>query len=147
MYNQEPTIGGINPSFSGAPDEQNPSEKPWMGQPAPPLYPVMSPYPQGPVHTGVVVQPPVFMTTTPTPTHVPDYLGYSIFTLVCCCFPLGIAAVLSSVATQKANMAGQEDLATRSSKKTLILNHVAVGIGLAANILIILLILYLNGLL
>ncbi|KAK7127359.1 hypothetical protein R3I93_020062 [Phoxinus phoxinus] len=138
MYNQGPTIGGINPSFSGAPDEQNPPQ-PKMGQPVP----GMPAYPQGPVHTGVTVQPAVFMTSTPTPTHLPDYLGYSIFTLVCCCFPLGIAAVIYSVSTRNANMAGERDLATRSSRTTLILNHVSLGLGLAAIAIYLLIILLL----
>ncbi|XDV51249.1 hypothetical protein PO909_020168 [Leuciscus waleckii] len=136
MYNQGPTIGTINPSFSDFPDEQDPSQT-RMGQPLP----GMSIYPQGPVHTGVTVQPTVFMTSTPAPVNVPDYLCYSIFTLLCCCFPLGIAAVIFSISTRNANMAGQQDLATRSSRTTLILNHVSLGIGLAALAIYILIIL------
>ncbi|CAM4731340.1 hypothetical protein PO909_020076 [Leuciscus waleckii] len=135
MYSQGPTIGTINPSFSDFPDEKNPSQ-PRMD---PPPYPGMSIYPQGPVHTGVTVQPTVFMTSTPAPVNLPDYLFYSIFTLLCCCFPLGIAAVIYSISTQNANIAGQQDIATRSSRTTLILNNVALGIGLALYILIILL--------
>jgi len=153
MYNQGPTIGRINPSFNGAPDEQDPSQKPQMGQPAPPPYqehpsagypspspyptapgypsqpyaapggpqgpyaqqqpyflqqpypqqqphPGMSAYPQRPYagHTGVTVQPTVFMTSTSAPVHVSDYLCYSIFTLLFCCLPLGIGAVVHSAA-------------------------------------------------
>ncbi|KAL0180630.1 hypothetical protein M9458_023036, partial [Cirrhinus mrigala] len=43
-----------------------------------------------------VVQPTVLMTSMPVVTAIPDYLGYSIFTMLCCCLPLGIAATIYS---------------------------------------------------
>ncbi|CAM4731338.1 unnamed protein product [Leuciscus chuanchicus] len=108
MYSQGPTIGTINPSFSDFPDEKNPSQ-PRMD---PPPYPGMSIYPQGPVHTGVTVQPTVYMTSTPALVNLPDYFGYSIFTLLCCCFPLGIAAVIYSISS---NLATARAIAPSSS--------------------------------
>jgi len=60
------------------------------GQP----YPVGQPY--GPPGT-VVVQPTVFVTRTALTQPASDYLGYSIFTMLCCCLPLGIAALIYSV--------------------------------------------------
>lgn len=30
-------------------------------------------------------------------TKAPDYLAYSIFTMLCCCLPLGVAALVSSI--------------------------------------------------
>lgn len=61
-------------------------------------YPGMPAYPQRPNadHTGVTVQPTVFMTSTSAVTPVPDYLGYSIFTMLFCCCPLGLAAIFCS---------------------------------------------------
>ncbi|XP_050979198.1 synapse differentiation-inducing gene protein 1-like isoform X3 [Labeo rohita] len=79
----------------------------------------------------VVVQPAVLMTPMPVVTAVPDYLGYSIFTMLCCCLPLGIAATIYSCSTRDANLAGHIEYAKRSSKTALILNHVAVGVGIA----------------
>ncbi|RXN07934.1 synapse differentiation-inducing gene protein 1-like [Labeo rohita] len=80
----------------------------------------------------VVVQPAVLMTPMPLVTAVPDYLGYSIFTMLCCCFPLGIAATVYSCSTRDANMAGQRELAMSRSRVAFILNNVALGIGLLA---------------
>ncbi|XP_039529278.1 synapse differentiation-inducing gene protein 1-like [Pimephales promelas] len=173
MYNQGPVIGRINPSFSGAPDD--PSQKPWMGQPVPPgSYPNTSGYPsqpyaartgpQGPYpqqqqlqsmsiypqrlnagHTGVTVQPTVFMTSTTAPVYMSDYLCYSIFTLLFCFFPLGFAAIIFSASTRDANMAGRQDLAIRSSRTALVLNNVALGIGLTIYTVTTMLVLWMYG--
>uniref|UniRef100_A0A8C1W260 Si:dkey-33i11.9 n=1 Tax=Cyprinus carpio TaxID=7962 RepID=A0A8C1W260_CYPCA len=59
---------------------------------------VYGPYAQGPYsgQTVVAVQPAVFVTATPLANPAPDYMGYSIFTMLCCCFPLGIVALVYS---------------------------------------------------
>jgi len=54
------------------------------------------PYPGQSVVSVVAVQPTVFVTAAPLANPVPDYLCYSIFTMVCCCLPLGIAALVFS---------------------------------------------------
>lgn len=45
----------------------------------------------------VMVQPTVFVAPQPLEKPVNDYLGYSIFTMICCCLPLGIAALIYSI--------------------------------------------------
>ncbi|TRY81735.1 hypothetical protein DNTS_003822 [Danionella cerebrum] len=61
-------------------------------QPQPPIYPLS--YPNQAVPQAVVtVQPAVRVTTAP----LPDYLCYSIFTMICCCLPLGLAALIFSI--------------------------------------------------
>ncbi|XP_016117161.1 synapse differentiation-inducing gene protein 1-like [Sinocyclocheilus grahami] len=92
------------------------------------------PYPEQSV---VGVQPAVFVTVAPLAYAVPDYLGYSIFTMLCCCLPLGIAALIYSCSTRDANYRGQRELAERNSKTALVLNHIGLGIGLVVIVLMI----------
>uniref|UniRef100_A0A3Q4H7L2 Uncharacterized protein n=1 Tax=Neolamprologus brichardi TaxID=32507 RepID=A0A3Q4H7L2_NEOBR len=66
---------------------------------------------------------------------VNDYLGYSIFTMLCCCLPLGIAALVFSISTREANHVGDRMSAERSSRTARTLNHVALGLGIAGLIL------------
>ncbi|XP_039540977.1 proline-rich transmembrane protein 1-like [Pimephales promelas] len=89
-------------------------------------------YVQGPnpVQTVVTVQPPVNVSFTPLTNPESDYLCYSIFTLLCCCMPLGSAALVYSITTRDANMFGHQPIASRNSRMARILNHVNVAIGL-----------------
>ncbi|KAJ1132450.1 hypothetical protein NDU88_010761 [Pleurodeles waltl] len=61
------------------------------------------------------------------PEKVPSYLGYSIVTMVFCCLPLGIAALIFSLRTRRER--GNRHYALRSSRKALTLNHVALALG------------------
>ncbi|KAH0631375.1 hypothetical protein JD844_005674 [Phrynosoma platyrhinos] len=63
-------------------------------------------------------------------TDEPDYLAYSIFTMLCCCLPLGVAALVYSIQTQEANRVGNRIAARRNSRLARILAHTALGIGL-----------------
>ncbi|XP_042629061.1 transmembrane protein 91-like [Cyprinus carpio] len=143
-------------SFNQPPEAWNSSEKSAMLHPSapptayqdnpagyPPSFP-SQPVPQGPYTQGpysgqtvVAVQPAVFEIASPLANPLPDYLGYSIFTMLCCCLPLGIAALVFSCSTRNANYSGQRELAEKNSKTTLILNHAALGIGLVLLVLLI----------
>ncbi|XP_014915128.1 proline-rich transmembrane protein 1-like [Poecilia latipinna] len=61
---------------------------------------------------------------------VSDYIGYSIFTMLCCCFPLGIFALTYSIATRDANARGDRQMAELNSRRALMLNHSALGTGI-----------------
>ncbi|XP_067252849.1 proline rich transmembrane protein 1B-like [Chanodichthys erythropterus] len=80
--------------------------------------------------TVVTVQPPVNVSFTPLDNPLPDHLCYSIFTMLCCCLPLGSAALVYSITTRDANMFGHQPIASRNSRMARILNHVSVGLGL-----------------
>ncbi|XP_034554200.1 proline-rich transmembrane protein 1-like [Notolabrus celidotus] len=97
------------------------------------------PYPSGQQYPGqtVIVQPQHYVIPTPLEHPVNDYLAYSIFTLLCCCLPLGIAALIYSISTREANHNGNRIAAERSSKTARTLNHVGLGIGLGFFILMI----------
>ncbi|KAL0984985.1 hypothetical protein UPYG_G00151450 [Umbra pygmaea] len=91
---------------------------------------------QGPQST-ITVQPTIFVTQGPLVHPLPDYLCYSIFTLLCCCFPLGIAALIYSILTRDANNQGHQQMAEKNSRLARILNHSALGIGITFIILYI----------
>ncbi|XP_028835042.1 dispanin subfamily A member 2b-like [Denticeps clupeoides] len=97
------------------------------------------PYPQGQIPVGqqstVMVQPTVYVTRTPLANPFPDYLAYSIFTMICCCLPLGIAALVYSISTRDANFQGDQHLAEKNSKTARNLNHAGLGIGLTVVII------------
>ncbi len=59
MYNQGPTVGRINPAFTGPQDEQDHVEKSRMGQSVPPLYYPNAGYqiPVNPIPSGYHNQP------------------------------------------------------------------------------------------
>ncbi|KAK2844238.1 hypothetical protein Q5P01_010897 [Channa striata] len=99
------------------------------------------PYPMGqayPAQPGTItVQPAMLVTRSPLAKPFNDYLGYSIFTMLCCCLPLGIAALVYSIFTREANRSGDQVEAERSSRMARTLNHVALGIGIGFLILYI----------
>ncbi|XP_051532016.1 uncharacterized protein LOC127428034 [Myxocyprinus asiaticus] len=94
-------------------------------------YPGLSAYYQGayPGQPVVTIQP-AFITRMPPAKPSPDHMCYSVFTMLCCCFPLGIAALVYSVSTRDANSCEQQELAARNSKMAFTLNGVALGIGM-----------------
>ncbi|KAG7281742.1 hypothetical protein CRUP_028056 [Coryphaenoides rupestris] len=64
---------------------------------------------------------------------VPSYLWWSIFNTLCCCLPLGVAALVCSCRARDANAVGQEAAAREASKTAKTLNV----IGLVCGIIII----------
>ncbi|XP_056331060.1 uncharacterized protein LOC130243049 [Danio aesculapii] len=91
---------------------QNQPETVVMLPPQHPSYPgqtvTQGPYAQG-QHPGQLI-------VSVQPTLFPEYLRCSIFTMICCCSPLGMAAVVFSILTRYANYAGQKELAEKNSK-------------------------------
>ncbi|XP_044278155.1 synapse differentiation-inducing gene protein 1-like [Varanus komodoensis] len=94
---------------------------------------------------GPSILPPQAVFITPVqPTQEPDYLAYSIFTMFCCFFPLGITALVFSILTREANFAGNLTAAQRNSRLARIMAHAAVGVGLCFLILYITLVIFLT---
>ncbi|XP_052000685.1 dispanin subfamily A member 2b-like [Xyrauchen texanus] len=132
----DPSKYSAQSNSSGIPQQAPPQyQDPNAGYPAPGSYPMSSGYPSQPygVPGGqpVVTVQPMYVTATPLANPLPDYLGFSIFTMLCCCLPLGIAALVFSISTRNANTSGQQQLAEKDSKTARSLNYAALGIGLA----------------
>ncbi|XP_040900907.1 proline-rich transmembrane protein 1-like [Toxotes jaculatrix] len=112
-----------------------------MGVASPPPYAGAGygPYPMGQQYPGqpntVTIQPTVYVTRCPLAQPVNDYLCYSIFTMLCCCLPLGIAALIYSISAREANHVGDQMTAERSSRMARTLNHVGLGLGIGVIIL------------
>ncbi|KAF4102822.1 trafficking regulator of GLUT4 1-like [Onychostoma macrolepis] len=116
--------------------QHNPAGHPpsFPSQPVPQGPYIQGPYPGQPM---VTVQPAAFVTVTPLADPVSDYLYYSIFIMLCCCLPLGIAALIYSIFTRNANYSGQREIAEKNSKTARTLNHIGLGIGLVVIVVII----------
>lgn len=60
----------------------------------------------------------------------PTYLGWSIFLTVCCCSPVSLAALISSICTSSFFMRGDKAKARKASEVTAWLIMVAFALGL-----------------
>ncbi|XP_041426007.1 synapse differentiation-inducing gene protein 1-like [Xenopus laevis] len=107
----------------------------------PPLYTNSGP-------TAHFIQPPsasqhaVVMNIQPVGRSYKDYLGCSIVNLICCCLPIGIAALIFSFKTREDIIRGDMVSADSDSRMALILNMVALGVGLLLNVLSISIFIY-----
>nr|XP_034976367.1 synapse differentiation-inducing gene protein 1-like [Zootoca vivipara] len=125
------------PPYSEKNEEPGPS--PWMapttGSRETPAVPHQyTPY-YGPASTAQTTQ--TIVISSMQASREPDYLVYSIFTMLCCCLPLGVAALAYSIQTQNANNNGNHISARRNSRLALILAHTALGVGLGCLIIYI----------
>ncbi|XP_030007055.1 proline rich transmembrane protein 1B-like [Sphaeramia orbicularis] len=66
-----------------------------------------------------------------------SYLAWSIFNTLCCCLPLGIAAIVYSSRVQSANAAGETVAAEEASRTAKILNIIALVCGIIVLIIVI----------
>ncbi|XP_035535286.1 interferon-induced transmembrane protein 2-like [Morone saxatilis] len=67
----------------------------------------------------------------------PSYLAWSIFNTLCCCLPLGIAAIVCSCRAQNANALGESAQAEDASRTAKILNVIGLVCGIILIIIFI----------
>ncbi|XP_062394675.1 proline-rich transmembrane protein 1-like [Sardina pilchardus] len=89
----------------------------------------------------VMVHPTTVLVTNSPLSPIPDYMGCAIFNM-CCCLPIGIAALIFSISTRVANSQGNRPLAEKNSQKTRRLNHAGLTVGLFSNIILIFLFIF-----
>ncbi|XP_060639830.1 proline rich transmembrane protein 1B-like [Anolis sagrei] len=132
---EEPDL--LKPPSGPAPPPMGYGAVPPLPSQCPPYY--SSPGVVGPSE-GVLFHPPQAVFITPVqPTYVPDYLAYSIFTMLCCCVPLGIVAFVYSMLTRAAVGAGDTTVARTNSRRALFYANLAVLFGVMALIVYLLL--------
>ncbi|XP_048369116.1 proline-rich transmembrane protein 1-like [Sphaerodactylus townsendi] len=71
--------------------------------------------------------------------NIPTYLGLSIFHLLCCFLPTGIAALICSIRVKDAMRAGDVDGASSSSRVARTLNIIGIVVGVIFMIIVIVL--------
>ncbi|ESP01835.1 hypothetical protein LOTGIDRAFT_238151 [Lottia gigantea] len=115
----------------------NPSRQYPMGQypPGPPGY---YPPPNNTNNVNVVMTQPQMATVIVNP-RPNDYLGWSIFTLLCCCLPIGIAAIVFSCNARSSSDNLHFEQARKEANTARILNIVGLVLGLGISILMIVL--------
>ncbi|KAK5614871.1 hypothetical protein CRENBAI_010628 [Crenichthys baileyi] len=74
------------------------------------------------------------METGQTHSAASSYLRWSIFSTLCCCLPLGIAAIVYSNQVSYAIATGDTVAAANASRKAKILNIIAAVLGVTVNI-------------
>jgi len=67
----------------------------------------------------------------------PDYLTQSILAMLCCCWPLGLAAVLKSIKCREAIARGDMEAAKEHSKSAGCLVSLSVGCGIVLVVIIV----------
>ncbi|XP_044124289.1 trafficking regulator of GLUT4 1-like [Bufo gargarizans] len=135
-----------NTSFQ-EPYPSKPGDQPPAYSPGPPVMqpsPYPAYYPPGPQHsvqqtlicqptsTNVVVVNGQVASTRP---QYKDYLCWSILNCLCCCWPIGIAAIIFSCKTRSDIDAHNHDSAARNSRTTFNLNVSALVIGIIIEVI------------
>ncbi|XP_011410439.1 PREDICTED: proline-rich transmembrane protein 1-like isoform X2 [Amphimedon queenslandica] len=95
----------------------------------PPDYTAPPPQPQ-PVHY-IQSQQPIPEASLPN-----DYLILSLFSIICCFWPVGIIALLKSVETRRYCQDGRLAEAQASSREAKTFNMISIGIGIAINVFV-----------
>ncbi|XP_062517443.1 uncharacterized protein LOC134192709 [Corticium candelabrum] len=68
--------------------------------------------------------------STAETSQINDYMGLSIFTLLFCCLPIGIFALINSVKVREAKLVGNQARASEASTAARHLNFSGIVIGL-----------------
>ncbi len=86
-----------------------------------------------------VAPPPPGAPVASSGTKIPNYLVQSILVTLCCCLPFGIAAIVYAAQVNTKVAAGDLAGAMESSNKAKMWCWIAFGLGLVANIIVVIL--------
>lgn len=94
----------------------------------------VAPSPMFPQVTRTQPMPSHMMFASPEAAQVNDYMVWSFFNCLCCCWPLGIVALVLSCVISEKKKTGDAMSARRLSKSTVILNAITTVLGIGLNI-------------
>ncbi|PVD33584.1 hypothetical protein C0Q70_04841 [Pomacea canaliculata] len=86
-------------------------------------------------NSAVVVTQPV--TAVPVVNSVPDNMGLAIFTTICCCWPIGLFAIMKASQSRTALASGDTQRAQNLSQESRRLSLVAIAFGCVAIVIVI----------
>jgi len=126
-------------------DPSFPVLPPYTGteNPPPGSYPIQPPPPTGyyqiagqqPIGYGMSTgNPQAYIYVQPTPLADPpnDYMGYSLFVTICCCWIVGLFAVARSSECRTAIRMGNRQEAVMRSQQARKYAHIALGLGIVS---------------
>lgn len=106
----------------------------------PPPPPPPAPEPQAYAPPPAAAAPPPPAAPAPPPAAAPtgakpsNYLAFSIFTTICCCLPVGVAAIVFAAQVNSKWTAGDYAGAEQSAKTAKMLAWIAFGVGIVVNL-------------
>jgi len=100
---------------------------------APPgSYPIAGQQPMGYGMSTNVPQAFIYVQATPLTNPPNDYMAYSMFATICCCWVVGLFAIMRSSECRVAIQAGNRPEAELKSSQARKYSHIAVGLGIVS---------------
>ncbi|XP_013401965.1 proline-rich transmembrane protein 1 [Lingula anatina] len=105
-----------------------------------PAYPPQGQYynPQAGAYNQPITGQPQIVVYQQQPAHnIPDQMGYAIFVTLCCCWPMGIMAIVKALASRDAIARGDLVEGKSKAEDAKRWSHWALGVGIAFFLIIV----------
>uniref|UniRef100_K1QM26 Proline-rich transmembrane protein 1 n=1 Tax=Magallana gigas TaxID=29159 RepID=K1QM26_MAGGI len=79
---------------------------------------------------------PQAMTMTHVPPPYEDYTGRAMFAAFCCCWPLGLCALIKASEARKSYQVGDSETARSQADQARQLSNISIGVGCASFVLL-----------
>jgi hypothetical protein len=131
----EAGVGQEAPPMYSPPQGGYPTQQPYgpaAGQPYKQVYQPAPGYASGALQPGMAYQQPMttVVVTPAVPNPPPDHLIFNIIMTIFCCWPIGIFAIMKSMACRDAAYRGDGQRAEQLSKDAKRLGYWTMGVGI-----------------